>query len=184
MVRTRSRAPCTRPLSDAHPDGKNTRSRAIAQHCTCQPNGKNSARSRRILSSFLTIWLACALSDRVFLPFGWHVQFLTIWPACVQRSRSPLHTCQPNGKNTRSRALSLHCAFETFPRLGASLFLGFVRFFRSCQCGCAIGGELCGTRGFSKAGKSDSGSFCPHGFATSLRDAFRPVCWTLGRPPL
>ena len=105
LVRTTAHA---HPLSTAHMPAKwypFTRTRS-ALH-TCQANGKNT-RSRAPAQQCTHAWQmvrtpvhAHPLST-AHMPGKWYEHPLT-------RTRSALHTCLPNRKNTRPRAPAQHC---------------------------------------------------------------------------
>ena len=104
MVRTPAQA---HPLSIAHMPAKWSRQSAPAEHCACQPNGKNTRSSASAQH-------CTHASQLVRTPAQAHPLSTAHMPGkcyklplkCV---RSALHTCLANGKNTRSSAAAQHC---------------------------------------------------------------------------
>ena len=71
------------------PNGKNTRSSALAQHCI---HANQMVRTPVQVHSLSTVSMPAKWSEHP-----------------CKCTRSALYPCQPNGKNTRSSALAQHC---------------------------------------------------------------------------
>ena len=81
---------CTRSaLFPCQPNGKNTRSSALAQHCI---HANQMVRTPVQAHSLSTVSMPAKWSEHP-----------------CKCTHSPLYPCQPNGKNTRASALAQHC---------------------------------------------------------------------------